>query len=276
MPVIQSAANPLAAMFFVSATLIANCTAQAQTIGNTGGSKRIQVLRIVEVGSVQATSIKKHRWAIAAAKKKMVGRNLVGRTESPAVEAAPAQPISANLMTENALAVHESISPVQNRIAVSSSKSIDTLSFDDRAVAFSSLSSAEDNDISPAVVVTVAAATNRDVNDDIVEKPANMPQSETQQSPVSTPPISPVMAIVGGGLLACGFDGIWSVQAEGESRYTPFDRYAVAARENEFTSIGFLQEQKALSSASLVDVEHASCVDIAKPKLLLHAPQHPS
>jgi hypothetical protein len=112
MPVIQSAANPLAAMFFASATLIVNCTAQAQTIGNTGGSKRIQVLRIVEVGSVQATSIKKHRWAIAAAKKKMVGRNLVGRTDSPAVEAGPVQPISADLTAENALAIHESVSPV--------------------------------------------------------------------------------------------------------------------------------------------------------------------
>jgi hypothetical protein len=166
MRVIQSAAKPLAAMFFVIATLIANCTARAQTIGNTGGSKRIQVLRIVEVGSVQATSIKKHRWAIAAAKKKMVGRNLVGRTDSPAVEAGPVQPISADLTAENALAIHESVSPVQKRIAVSSSKSIDTLSFDDRAVAFSSFSNAGNDDISPAVAVTVAAATNRDANDD--------------------------------------------------------------------------------------------------------------
>jgi hypothetical protein len=213
---IQSAANPLAAMFFASATLIVNCTAQAQTIGNTGGSKRIQVLRIVEVGSVKATSIKKHRLAIAAAKKKMVGRNLVGHTDSPAVEAAPVQPISADLTAENALAIHESVSPVQKRIAVSPSESIDTLSFDDRAVAFSSFSSAGNDDISPAVAVTVAAATNRDANDDIIEKPANIPQSETQQSPVSSPPISPVMAIVSGGVLACGF-GWYLVSSSGRT-----------------------------------------------------------
>ena len=76
----------LAATFLLSTALIANCTAQAQTIGNAGGSKRILVLHIVEVGSAKATSIKKHRWAIAAAKKKVVGRNLVGPTESAAVD----------------------------------------------------------------------------------------------------------------------------------------------------------------------------------------------
>ena len=76
--IVRSAANPLAATFLLSTALIANCTAQAQTIGNAGGSKRILVLHIVEVGSAKATSIKKHRWAIAAAKKKVVGRNLVG------------------------------------------------------------------------------------------------------------------------------------------------------------------------------------------------------
>ena len=50
----------------------------------------------------------------------------------------------------------------------------------------------------------------------------------------------------------------------------------VAVRENEFTSIRFLQEkEKALSSPLLVDVEHASCVDTAKPKLLLRAKASP-
>jgi hypothetical protein len=201
-------------MSFVIATLIANCTAQAQTIGNTGGSKRIQVLRIVEVGSVQATSIKKHRWAIAAAKKKMVGRSLVGRTDSPAVEAGPVQPISADLTAEHALVIHESVSPVQKRIAVSSSKSIDTLSFDDRAVAFSSFSSAGDDDISPAVAVTVAAATNRDANDDIIEKPANMPQ---KRDPTVTCQLAPDLASDGSrqwGPPACGF-GWYLVSSSG-------------------------------------------------------------
>jgi hypothetical protein len=212
----RSSANPLAAMFLLSAALIANYTAQAQTIGNAGGGKRIQVLHIVEVGSAKATSIKKQRWAIGAAKKKVVGRNLVGRTESAAVNATPIQPTSTDLMAENAVAVHESVAPVQNRIA---SEPIATLSFDDRAVAFSSFSSERD-DISPAVNETLAAATNRDVNGAIVEKATNMAHRETQQSPVRSRSVSPVMATVSGALLACGF-GWYLVSSSGrrESAY---------------------------------------------------------
>ena len=113
MRVIQSAAKPLAAMFFVIATLIANCTARAQTIGNTGGSKRIQVLRIVEVGSVQATSIKKHRWAIAAAKKKMVGRNRAYSKLLQAVKDA-ADHLEATGHKDRAAALRQQIADLEN------------------------------------------------------------------------------------------------------------------------------------------------------------------
>ena len=205
MGIVRSAANPLAATFLLSTALIANCTAQAQTIGNAGGSKRILVLHIVEVGSAKATSIKKHRWAIAAAKKKVVGRNLAGRTESAAVDATLMQPPSTDLIAENALAVHENVTPLQSRIAVSSSEPIDTLSFDDRAVTFSSFSS--ERDISAAANETVAATANRDVATSIADR-------ETQQSPVRSPTISPVMASVSGALLACGF-GWFLVRSSG-------------------------------------------------------------
>lgn len=205
MGIVRSAANPLAATFLLSTALIANCTAQAQTIGNAGGSKRILVLHIVEVGSAKATSIKKHRWAIAAAKKKVVGRNLAGLTESAAVDATLMQPPSTDLIAENALAVHENVTPLQSRIAVSSSEPIDTLSFDDRAVTFSSFSS--ERDISAAANETVAATANRDVATSIADR-------ETQQSPVRSPTISPVMASVSGALLACGF-GWFLVRSSG-------------------------------------------------------------
>jgi hypothetical protein len=212
MGIVRSTANPLAATFLLSTALIANCTAQAQTIGNAGGSKRILVLHIVEVGSAKATSIKKHRWAIAAAKKKVVGRNLVGRTVSAAVDATLMQPPSTDLIAENALAVHENVTPLQSRIAVSSSEPIDTLSFDDRAVTFSSFSS--ERDISAAANETVAATANRDVDDAIVKNATSIADRETQQSPVRSPTISPVMASVSGALLACGF-GWFLVRSSG-------------------------------------------------------------
>jgi len=174
------------------------------------------VLHIVEVGSAKATSFKKHKWAIAAVKKKVVRRNLVGRTE---LDPTPEQSTSTVLTAEAALAVHESETPVQNRIAISSSEPIDTLSFDDRAVAFSSFTNERD-DISPAVNVPVAAATNREIDDAIVEKATNLTQSDTQPLPGRLPPVSPVMATVSGALLACGF-GWYLVSSSGrrESAY---------------------------------------------------------
>jgi hypothetical protein len=200
-------------MFLLSAALIANFTAQAQTIGNAGGGKRIQVLHIVEVGSAKATYIKKHKWAIAPVKKKVVRRNPIGATESAAVDATSVEPTSTDLTAENALAVHESETPAQNRIATPSSELIDTQAFDDRAVAFSSFSSERD-DVGPAVNETVAAAANRDINDAIVEKATNMAQRETHQSTVRSRPVSPVMATVSGALLACVF-GWYLVSSSG-------------------------------------------------------------
>ena len=55
----------VAATLLFSAALVANC--QAQTPGNASEGKRIQVLRIVEVGSVQATSVKRSRACSAQA-----------------------------------------------------------------------------------------------------------------------------------------------------------------------------------------------------------------
>jgi hypothetical protein len=68
--------------------------------------------------------------------------------------------------------------------------------------------------MSAAANETVAATANRDVDDAIVKNATSIADRETQQSPVRSPTISPVMASVSGALLACGF-GWFLVRSSG-------------------------------------------------------------
>jgi hypothetical protein len=215
---IRSATDLVAVTFFLSGALIANCAAQAQTTGAPRDGKRIQVLQIVEARSAKASSVKKFRFAAAAVKKKLTTPDPIGRAGPTAADVAPKQKTTSEPMAESALAVDKSVVVEQNSVARSLLEQIDTLTVDDRAIAFASFSREDDN-ISPAVSETVAATANRDVDDAVVDNATNMADRDAPQSPVRSPLISPVMATLSGALLACGF-GWYLVSSSGrrESR----------------------------------------------------------
>jgi hypothetical protein len=190
----------VAATLLFSAALVANC--QAQTPGNASEGKRIQVLRIVEVGSVQATSVKRSRSAGTITKKKVAGRNPVGRP-------LPIVPDAAKQIENpgSSIPVAESPAPEENNSIQPSMEQTEILAFNDRAVAFASFSNEGDN-IGSLTEDVLRATESRAVHGSLIEKPMIADQ-EASQSGARSPSIYHVLAIFSGAILA-GFGLITS------------------------------------------------------------------
>ncbi len=179
--IIRSATDQVAVTFLLSAALIANYAAQAQTTGAPRDGKRIQVLQIVEARLAKASFVKKSRFAATAAKKKLTAPDLIGRAGPTAADVTPKQKTTSP-MAESQRDVDKTVVVEQNSVARSSLEQIDTLTVDDRAIAFASFSREDDN-IGRAVSETVVATANRDVDYAIVDNATNMADRDAPQSP---------------------------------------------------------------------------------------------
>jgi hypothetical protein len=168
----------VSATVFLSAVLFGDCVAQAQTPTNASDNKRVQVLRIVEVGSAQANSVKRSKSAATAVKKKRVARNTVGHTRPTAPSAAsPDSPIPV-----------ESATSKQNNGAQPSMEQTGILTFGDRAVAFASFSGEIDG-VGPLTKDALRTAESKAVDDAVIEKQTHNANREISQS-VPVPPRS--------------------------------------------------------------------------------------
>jgi hypothetical protein len=204
----------VAATLFFSAALVANC--QAQTLGNASEGKRVLVLRIVEVGSAQANSVKRSRSARTVKKKKVAGRNPVGR-------ALPIEPDAAKQIENpgSSIPIAESPAPEKNIM-----EQTGILTFNDRAVAFASFSNEGGNigsltkDILPATesqgVHGPVIDNSTDIADQEPSQSGARANQEASQSGARSPSIFPVLAIFSGAILA-GF-GLVSSRGGRETR----------------------------------------------------------
>jgi hypothetical protein len=196
----------VSATVFLSAVLFGDCVAQAQTPTNASDNKRVQVLRIVEVGSAQANSVKRSKSAATAVKKKRVARNTIGHTRPTAPSAAsPDSPIP----------IVESATSKQNNGAQPSMEQTGILTFGDRAVAFASFSGEIDG-FGPLTKDVLRTAESKAVDDAVIEKQTDNANRETSQTGARSSSIFHVLAIFGGAILA-GF-GLISSRRSRESR----------------------------------------------------------
>jgi hypothetical protein len=221
---IRSTAEFVAAAIFLGAALVVNCAALAQIPGN-GDGKRIVVLRIVEVGSAQANSLKRSRPAAIVTKKKVAGRTHAGRTRSTAVDAAPIEPDAAKQIAhpESPIPTVESGAPEGINSTQPSMEQTGILSFGDRAVAFASFSN-EGDDVGLLTNDILRATESQAVHGSVIENSKNIAQ-EASQSGARTDQeapgarsrsIYPMLAIFSGAILA-GF-GLVSSRGRRETR----------------------------------------------------------
>jgi hypothetical protein len=209
----------VAATLLFSAALVANC--QAPTPGNASEGKRVLVLRIVEVGSAQANSVKRSRSARTVTKKKVARQNPVGR-------APPIEPDAAKQIENpgSSIPVAESPAPEENNSIQPSMEQTGILTFNDRAVAFASLSNEGDN-IGSLTKDILRATESQGVHGPVVDNSTDIADQEASQSGARTnqeasqsgarsPSIFPVLAIFSGAILA-GF-GLVSSRGRRETR----------------------------------------------------------
>jgi hypothetical protein len=196
----------VAATLLFSVALVANC--QAQTPGSASEGKRVLVLRIVEVGSAQANSVKRSRSARTVTKKKVAGRNPVGR-------ASPIEPDTAKQIENpgSSIPVAESPAPEENNSIQPSMEQTGT--FNDRAVAFASFSNEGDN-IGYLTKDILRATESQGVHGPVIDNSMDIADQEASQSGARSPSIFPVLAIFSGAILA-GF-GLVSSRGRRETR----------------------------------------------------------
>jgi hypothetical protein len=193
---IRSAAGLVAAFVFLSAAFIDNCAAQAQATGTASDGKRVQVLRIVEVGST--SSVKKAKSAATAVKKKVVSRDPVRHTQPTARDAAQKQVTSTDPPAENTSAIDGIVAPERNGVAA---EQTGILSFGNRAIAFAAFPGEGDNIELP---VGGAAETPASSGPNI-SNPTLIADEAVGQLGGSSSPVAQVLATLSGAMVAGGF-----------------------------------------------------------------------
>ena len=221
---IRSTAEFVAAAIFLGAALVVNCAALAQIPGN-GDGKRIVVLRIVEVGSARANSLKRSRPAATVTKKKVAERTHAGRTRSTALDAAPIDPDAVKQIAhpETPISTVESAAPEGINSTQPSMEQKGILTFGDRAVAFASFSN-EGDDVGLITKDILRATESQAVHGSVIENSKNIAQEASQlgartdqEAPgARSRPIYPMLAIFSGAILA-GF-GLVSSRGRRETR----------------------------------------------------------
>jgi hypothetical protein len=187
---IRSAAGLVAASVFLSAAFIDNCAAQAQATGNASDGKRIQVLRIVEVGS--ASSVKKAKSAATAVKKKVVVRKPIRHTQ-PQRQVTSTEPSAENTSAIDGIEATE-----QNGVAA---EQTGVLSFGDRVIAFAAFPAEGDNIELPVGRATETPASSGPN----ISNPTLIADEAVGQLGASYSLVAQVLATLSGAVVAGGF-----------------------------------------------------------------------